>query len=107
MLEREGDGGLGRDRRASTTSTRSASSSSRKGFSEGAIEMYGVLNFVEADMNNAVVEELREDLGKAFVDMQEIVGGMDRLPNAFYRRARRTGSGSGPRSRRSTRTRIR
>ena len=55
-----------------------------KGFSEGAIEMYGVLNFVEADMNNAVIEELREDLGKAFVDMQEIVGGMDRLPNAFY-----------------------
>jgi monoamine oxidase len=46
--------------------------------------MYGVLNFVEADMNNAVIEELREDLGKAFVDMQEIVGGMDRLPNAFY-----------------------
>ena len=55
-----------------------------KGFSEGAIEMYGVLNFVEADMNNAVIEELREDLGKAFVDMQEIVGGMDRLPTAFY-----------------------
>ncbi len=55
-----------------------------KGFSEGAIEMYGVLNFVESDMNNAVIEELREDLGKAFVDMQEVVGGMDRLPNAFY-----------------------
>ncbi|CAN5230162.1 flavin monoamine oxidase family protein [soil metagenome] len=55
-----------------------------KGFSEGAIEMYGVLNFVEADMNNAVVEELREDLGKAYMDMQELVGGMDRLPNAFY-----------------------
>ena len=55
-----------------------------KGFSEGAIEAYGVMNFVEADMNNAVVEELREDLGRAFEDMQEIVGGMDRLPNAFY-----------------------
>ena len=55
-----------------------------KGFSEGAIEMYGVLNFVESDMNNAVIEELREDLGKAFVDMQEIVGGMDLLPNSFY-----------------------
>ncbi len=27
---------------------------------------------------------LREDLGGAYVDMQEIVGGMDRLPNAFY-----------------------
>jgi len=55
-----------------------------KGFSEGAIEMYGVMNFVEADMNNACVEELREDLGRAFEDMQEIVGGMDLLPRAFY-----------------------
>ena len=55
-----------------------------RGFSEGAIEMYGVMNFVEADMNNAVVEELREDLGRAFVDMQEIVGGMDQLPAGFY-----------------------
>jgi monoamine oxidase len=55
-----------------------------KGFSEGAIEMYGVLNFVESDLNSAVMEELREQLGGAYVDMQEIVGGMDRLPNAFY-----------------------
>jgi monoamine oxidase len=55
-----------------------------KGFSEGAIEMYGVMNFVESDMNNAVVEELREDLGRAFEDMQEIVGGMDLLPRAFF-----------------------
>ena len=55
-----------------------------KGFSDGAIEMYGVMNFVEADMNNAVIEELREDLGRAFEDMQEIVGGMDLLPGAFY-----------------------
>ena len=56
-----------------------------KGFSEGAIEMYGVMNFVEAGINNAVVEEFREDFGRAFEDMQEIVGGMDNLPNAFYR----------------------
>ncbi len=55
-----------------------------KGFSEGAIEMYGVINFVESDMNNAVIEELREDLGKSFEDMQEIVGGTDLLPRAFY-----------------------
>src|SRR4029079_6449935 len=55
-----------------------------KGFSEGAIEMYGVLNFVESDLHSAVMEELREQLGGAYVDMQEIVGGMDRLPNAFY-----------------------
>ena len=56
-----------------------------RGFSEGAIEMYGVMNFVEAGINNAVMEEFREDFGKAYEDMQEIVGGSDNLPNAFYR----------------------
>lgn len=55
-----------------------------KGWSAGAIEYYSVLNFLEADMHNSVVEMLREDIGGAYVDMQEIVGGMDRLPNAFY-----------------------
>ncbi|MDQ3991955.1 MAG: flavin monoamine oxidase family protein [Actinomycetota bacterium] len=57
-----------------------------RGFSEPAIELYAVMNFVEADLHNAVVEVLREDLGGAYEDMQEIVGGMDRLPAAFYRR---------------------
>ena len=55
-----------------------------RGFSEEAIEFYAVMNFVEADMHNAVVEILREDLGGAYVDMSTIAGGMDRLPNAFY-----------------------
>ena len=55
-----------------------------KGWSRGAIEYYAVMNFVEADMHNALVEVLREDLGGAYVDMQEIAGGMDGLPNAFY-----------------------
>ncbi len=55
-----------------------------RGFSEGAIEYYAVMNFVEADMHNALVEILREDLGGAYVDMSQIAGGMDRLPNAFY-----------------------
>jgi monoamine oxidase len=57
---------------------------SARGFSDGAIEYYAVMNFVEADMNNAVVEVLREELGGAYVDMQEVVGGMDLLPNALY-----------------------
>jgi monoamine oxidase len=60
-----------------------------RGFSDGAIEYYAVMNFVEADMNNAVVEVLREELGGAYVDMQEVVGGMDRLPNALYRQLER------------------
>lgn len=62
---------------------------SARGFSDGAIEYYAVMNFVEADMNNAVVEVLREELGGAYVDMQEVVGGMDRLPNALYRELER------------------
>ena len=55
-----------------------------KGFSEQAIEYFAIMNFVESDLNNAVLELLREDLGKAYMDMLEIVGGMDQLPNAFY-----------------------
>jgi monoamine oxidase len=53
------------------------------GWSAGAIEMFGVVNFLESDMQNAFLEVLREDLGAAYADMHEIVGGMDRLPNAF------------------------
>ncbi|HXJ65815.1 MAG TPA: flavin monoamine oxidase family protein [Actinomycetota bacterium] len=56
-----------------------------RGFSDGAIEYYAVMNFVETDMNNAVMEVLREDLEGAYVDMQTIDGGMDQLPNAFFR----------------------
>ena len=55
-----------------------------RGWSEGAIEYFAVMNFLESDMHNAFVEILREELGGAYVDMQEIAGGMDRLPNAFY-----------------------
>jgi monoamine oxidase len=59
-----------------------------RGFSEGALELYGVMSFREANMNAAVVEQLREIVGRAFEDMQEIVGGMDQLPRAFYRELR-------------------
>ncbi len=55
-----------------------------RGWSKGAIEYFTVVNFLEADMHNSLVEILREDLGGAYVDMQEIAGGMDALPNAFY-----------------------
>ena len=55
-----------------------------RGFSEGALELYGVMSFRESNMNAAVVEQLREIVGKAFEDMQEIATGMDSLPNAFY-----------------------
>jgi monoamine oxidase len=44
------------------------------------------MSFREANMNASVVEQLREIVGRAFEDMQEIAGGMDQLPQAFYRR---------------------
>ncbi|GAA3217439.1 flavin monoamine oxidase family protein [Actinocorallia longicatena] len=55
-----------------------------RGFSPGAIELYGVMSFRENNLNAAVIEQLREIVGRAFEDMQEIVGGSDRLPAAFY-----------------------
>ena len=57
----------------------------KAGFSEGALELYGVMSFRESNMNAAVVEQLREIVGRSFEDMQEIVGGLDLLPQAFYR----------------------
>jgi monoamine oxidase len=55
-----------------------------RGFSEGALELYGIMSFRESNMNAAVVEQLREIVGRSFEDMQEIVGGLDLLPQAFY-----------------------
>jgi monoamine oxidase len=55
-----------------------------RGFSEGAIEMWANLNFVEADLNTAFVEQIREDLGRFYEDMFEVVGGTDLLASAFY-----------------------
>ena len=66
-----------------------------RGWSTGAIEYFAVMNFLESDMHNALVEILREDLGGAYVDMQEIAGGMDQLPNAFYRELRGRGPARG------------
>jgi monoamine oxidase len=60
-----------------------------RGWSHGAIEYFGVMNFLESDLHNAFVEVLREEVGRAYLDMVEIVGGMDQLPNAFYQHLRR------------------
>src|SRR6266849_3980329 len=48
-----------------------------RGFSEGAIELYGIMSFREANLNAAVIEQLREIIGRAFDDMQEGVGGTE------------------------------
>jgi monoamine oxidase len=53
------------------------------GWSEGAIEMYGLLANQEAVMNSSFLELFREDAGRYYTDMLEIQGGTDRLPQAF------------------------
>jgi len=53
------------------------------GWSEGLIEMFGLLNNQEAMMNSSFLELLREDGGNYYTNMCQIEGGMDRLPHAF------------------------
>ena len=53
------------------------------GWSEGAIEMYGLLANQEAVMNSSFLELFREDAGNYYTNMLEIQGGADRLPHAF------------------------
>lgn len=53
------------------------------GWSEGAIEMFGVLANIEALMNTSFLELLREEIGCYFTDTVTIPGGMDRLPQSF------------------------
>ena len=55
----------------------------QRGFSEGAREMYGLLENAEAEMNNSFLEVLHEDIGGFYRELCEIEGGMDRLPRAF------------------------
>jgi monoamine oxidase len=52
-------------------------------WSEGAIEMFGLLADQEALMNASFLELLREDTGNYYTDMIALAGGMDHLPRAF------------------------
>lgn len=54
-----------------------------KGWSEGAIECFGLLNNQEAMMNSSFMELLREEIGGFYTNLVQIEGGMDRLPHAF------------------------
>jgi monoamine oxidase len=54
-----------------------------KGWSEGMIEMFGLLNNQEAMMNSSFLELFREDGGSYYTDMCQIAGGGDHLPHAF------------------------
>jgi monoamine oxidase len=59
------------------------------GWSEGAIEMFGLLADQEALMNSSFLELLREEAGDYYTDMVQIEGGMDYLPRAFLPALRR------------------
>jgi monoamine oxidase len=52
-------------------------------WSEGAIEMYGLLANQESRMNTSFLELLRAEISHSFADMVQIAGGTDRLPQAF------------------------
>ena len=54
-----------------------------RGWSEAAIEMYGLLANQEAVMNSSFLEVFREDSGNFYTNMVEIEGGTDRLPHSF------------------------
>jgi monoamine oxidase len=56
---------------------------SRK-WSEGAIELFGLLENQEAEMNYSFVELLREEIGQYYTNLMQIRGGTDRLPYAFF-----------------------
>jgi monoamine oxidase len=53
------------------------------GWSEGMIEMFGLLANQESVMNSSFLELFREDSGDYYTNMVEIQGGTDRLPHAF------------------------
>jgi monoamine oxidase len=59
------------------------------GWSEGAIEMFGLLADQEALMNSSFLELFREEAGNYYTDMLQIDGGMDYLPRAFLPELRR------------------
>ena len=54
-----------------------------QGWSEGAIEMFGLWFNQEAMMNSSFLELLREELGGYYTDLVYVVGGTDLLPRAF------------------------
>ena len=54
-----------------------------QGWSEAAIELFGLLMNQESLLNTSFLELLREEIGHFYVDMVRIEGGMDLLPRAF------------------------
>jgi monoamine oxidase len=55
----------------------------REHWPEAMIELFGLLQNQEALMNSCFLELLREEIGRFYVDLMQIDGGMDLLPRAF------------------------
>ncbi len=55
----------------------------QQGWSEGAIELFGLLSNNEARMNYSFIEYFRSEVEHGFSHMVQIKGGIDRLPRAF------------------------
>jgi monoamine oxidase len=55
----------------------------RHGWSEAAIELFGLLSNQESLMNACFLELLREEVGRYYTDMVRIDGGADQLPESF------------------------
>jgi len=54
-----------------------------RGWSESAIELFGLVWNQEALMNSCFLELLREEVGNYYTDMVRVDGGSDQLPNAY------------------------
>lgn len=52
-------------------------------WSEGLIEMFGLLSDQESLMNSSFLELFREEAGGYYTDLVQLDGGMDTLPKAF------------------------
>jgi monoamine oxidase len=57
-----------------------------RGWSDAAIELFGLFAFQEGLLNAACLQLIREDFRLSYVHLQEIEGGMDRLPRAYLAR---------------------
>lgn len=55
----------------------------RQGWSEGAIEMFGLFSGYSGRMNASFIDIIRPEIGGSFKELVEIEGGSDLLPRAF------------------------
>lgn len=55
----------------------------KRGWSEGAMEMFGLFAGYESRMNSSFIDIIRPEIGGSFQDLREVEGGSDRLPAAF------------------------